>query len=280
MIAKDVNQPSPDTEIDYRYRHFTTSLLFRDLRFRKEALRPGDLLPPFQLTTTDGECLTNCDVFGNKPVLFIFGSMTCPMTASSAPAVQALYDEFGDRIDLIMLYVREAHPGEHFRQAENIEEKLENARALKQFYAIPWTVAVDKIDCDLHRALDPKPNAAFLMGNTGEILFRSLWAADREALHQALAATAAGRALTTKQSQTLIGPVVRAMGHVQEVMERAGPQAVRDLWWAGLPMALAGRIATLFSRLSPDQRGIAAVLTLAASMLVMLGILGAWALGR
>jgi hypothetical protein len=80
------------------------------------------------------------------------------------------------------------------------------------------------------------------------------------------------------QSQKMFIPVVKAMGYVQEVMERAGPQAIRDLWWAGLPMALAGRVATLFSRLSPDQRGIAAVLTLSASMLVMLGILGAWAL--
>jgi hypothetical protein len=41
-------------------------------------------------------------------------------------------------------------------------------------------------------------------------------------------------------------------------------------------MALAGRIATLFSPLSPDQRGIAAVLTLAVGMLALLGILANW----
>jgi hypothetical protein len=55
-------------------------------------------------------------------------------------------------------------------------------------------------------------------------------------------------------------------GHVQEVMDRAGPQAVKDLWRAGLPMALAGRLATVFSTLSPDNRGLVAVATLALGL--------------
>jgi hypothetical protein len=217
-------------------------------------------------------------MFGDKPVLLIFGSMTCPMTASAAPPVQKLYDEFGDRVEFIMLYVREAHPGEHFTQAETMEDKLEYARALKEFYDIPWTVAADNVDGDLHRALDPKPNSAYLMDNEGTILFRSLWAADSDAIHQALDAAVAGRVPIRQQSNALIGPVVRAMGKVQEVMERGGPQAVRDLWRAGFPMALAGRVATFYSPLSPDQRGIAAVLTLAIGTIIMTGVLVAWAM--
>ncbi len=66
------------------------------------------------------------------------------------------------------------------------------------------------------------------------------------------------------------------MGQVQAVMNRSGPQAVSDLWRAAFPMAVAGRVATLFSPLSPDQRGIAAVLTLAFGMIAALGILAAW----
>jgi thiol-disulfide isomerase/thioredoxin len=278
MITEHVNRPLHSTDSDYRYRHFTTSLLFRDLRFRQGAAKPGDSLPPFQIVSTNGDSLENRDVFGDKPVLLIFGSMTCPMTASAMPSLQALYAEFSGQIDFIMLYVREAHPGEHFTQSETIEDKLENARKLKQFYDIRWTVAVDNIDGDLHRALDPKPNAAFLMSNTGEILFRSLWAADRQALRQALAASAAGRVLETKQSQSLLGPVARAMGQVQEVMERAGPQAVTELWWAGLPMALAGRIASFVPWFTPDQRGVVAVLIMAVVMLVAVGLVGTWAL--
>ena len=276
MGAANIRQQQSDAVTDYRYKRFTTSLLLRDLRFGKEAAGPGDSFPSFELLTTNGDRLVNDDVFGHKPVLLIFGSMTCPMTASAAPSVQELHDEFGDRVDFIMLYVREAHPGEHFTQSETMEEKLEHARALQEFYDIQWTVAADNIDGDLHRALDPKPNAAFLMNSEGIILFRSLWAADRDAMRQALAAAAAGRAPERKQSETLLGPVIRAMGQVQEVMNRGGPQAVGDLWRAGFPMALAGRVATFFTPLSPDQRGIAAVLTLALGMLAELGMLGAW----
>ena len=272
-MTADIFNQATHTGREYRYKHFTTRLLFRDLRFRKDAARPGDLFPPFELVTTSGDRLDNDMAFHDKPVLLIFGSMTCPMTASAAPSVQELYDEFGDHVDFIMLYVREAHPGENYRQAESMEEKLEHARTLKEFYDIQWTVAADNLDGDLHRALDPKPNSAFLMNKEGTILFRSLWAADHDALREALVAAAAGRVPERKQSEALIGPVSRAMGQVQEVMERGGPQAVRDLWRAGLPMALAGRIATFFSPLSPDQRGIAAVLSLALGMLIALGFL-------
>jgi hypothetical protein len=201
------------------------------------------------------------------------------MTASAAPSVQKLYDEFGDRVKFIMMYVREAHPGEHFAQVESIEEKLGHARALKDFYNIQWTVAADSVDGNLHRALDPKPNSAFLMDRDGTILFRSLWASDYNALHHALDAVSSGQAPPAKQSTKMIGPVARAMGHVQDVMQRGGPQASRDLWMAGFPMALAGSIATLFSPLSPDERGIAAALVLALGMLATIGLVAAWAFG-
>jgi thiol-disulfide isomerase/thioredoxin len=258
---------------EYRYKRFTTGLLLRDLRFARNSAVPGDSLPSFDLVTTDGDSLTDSDALSDRPVLFIFGSMTCPMTASAAPSVQDLYDEFGERVRFIMLYVREAHPGENFSQAESMEDKLESARALKEFYDIEWTVAADNIDGDLHRALDPKPNSAYLVDKKGKILFRSLWAADYDALRQALEEGAAGRAMVSSESSRLFGPVTHAMGMVQEVMERGGPQSVSDLWRAGFPMALAGRVATLFKPLSADQRGIAAVLILAVAMIIVVGSL-------
>jgi thiol-disulfide isomerase/thioredoxin len=258
---------------NYRYNKFTTNLLFRDLGFRRGAAAPGDQVPAFELITTRGERLVNDDVFGDKPVLFVFGSMTCPMTASSAPSVQQLYEEFAERVDFIMMYVREAHPGENYSQAESMDDKISSATALRDYYGIDWTVVTDTLDGDLHRALDPKPNAAYLMNSDGEILFRSLWAADYDALRLALEDAAGGRALRRTQSTRLLGPVVRAMGTVRETMRRGGPQAERDLWRAAFPMALAGLVATWFGPLAPDQRGIAAVLTMAIGMIVVLGVL-------
>jgi hypothetical protein len=264
---------------NYRYNRFTTNLLFADLKFRQGAAAPGDRVPAFELITTRGERLANDDLFRDKPVLFVFGSMTCPMTASSTPSVQELFKEFGERIDFVMMYVREAHPGENYAQAESMDDKISSAIALQEFYGIDWTVAADTLDGGLHRALDPKPNAAYLVSSNGEILFRSLWAADYGALRLALEDAADGKALRRTQSTRLFGPVMRAMGMVRQVMRRGGPRAERDLWRAAFPMALAGLVATWFRPLSPDQRGIAAVLTMTIGMIVALGLLAAVVLG-
>jgi hypothetical protein len=278
MNSAAIHEPTINVADDYRYKRFTTSLLLRDLRFRKNAAAPGNAFPQFELFATDGSVLVNESVFGDKPVIFIFGSMTCPMTARAAAPTQELYDEFSDRVKFIMLYVREAHPGEYFAQAETIEEKLDYARELKDFYGIHWTVAADSVDGGLHRALDPKPNSAFLMDKNGTILFRSLWASDYRALRKALDAAATGQSLSAEQSTKMLRPVAEAMGYVHAVMKRGGPRAVRELWLAGFPMALAGTLADLIPSSSPVRRGIAAVSILASVTAAALTIVTFWIL--
>jgi hypothetical protein len=44
-MTVDISKQARDTGLDYRYKHFTTRLLFRDLRFRNDAARA--VLPPF-----------------------------------------------------------------------------------------------------------------------------------------------------------------------------------------------------------------------------------------
>lgn len=251
---------------DYRYKKFTTKLLLRDMRFHKSAPKAGEPFPEFKLETTEGNTISKQDFVGDKPLLMIFGSLTCPMTASAMPKIMGLHNKFGDKVEFVLLNVREAHPGENVPQPEHAENKLEHARQLKQLYGVDWTVATDDIDGSLHRALDPKPNSAFLMDTSGTVIFRSLWASDEEALTQALDDLVHGKPQRKSQSHKMLLPVARAMGHVQEVMQRGGPGAVRDLWFAGFPMALAGRLATLFKPLSEDLRGIASVSTLGVAM--------------
>ncbi len=69
----------------------------------------------------------------------------------------------------------------------------------------------------------------------------------------------------------MLVPIARAMGHVQEAMSVAGPQAQRDLLLAGTPMAVAGRLTTLFRPLSPDP-SIAFVATLGVSTAAVIGV--------
>jgi thiol-disulfide isomerase/thioredoxin len=268
----------PYTDAEYPYKKFTMRLLFRDLRFRSGTAVAGDRLPSFDLLTTEGESTSIESLAGGNPVLLIFGSLTCPMTASAMPTLKGLYREFGERVEFVMVNVREAHPGEHYPQPETVDEKLAHASALAKFFTMPWPVVSDDIDGHLHRSLDPKPNSAFLIDADGVIVFRSLWASDRPALRQALESAANGERPVQSESTTMLGPVVRAMGQVYEVMQRAGPQAVSDLWRAAFPMALAGRLATVFSGASPDQRGIYAVLLLTLLFIIIVAGIGTWAL--
>ncbi len=281
-LADIVTDPTSETfdhaDAAYRYKKFTTRLLFRDLRFQKGAAMVGDHLPTFEIFTAEGDRTAIENVAGGKPVLLIFGSLTCPMTASAVPNLKELYWEFGERVEFVMLNVREAHPGEYHPQPETLEEKLDHAKALARLYAMPWTVVSDDIDGRLHRSLDPKPNSAFLIDAEGAIVFRSLWASDQPALHQALEAVANGEKPVRSESTALMGPVLGAMGYVQEVMDRAGPQAVKELWWSAFPMALMGRLATIFSQASPHKRGFYALLTLALPVIAIMATIGLWSL--
>ena len=81
------------------------------------------------------------------------------MTASAGPALKRLSADFGDRLAFATLYVREAHPGDRYPQPDSFEQKLEHARVYQERDQIPWPVAVDNVEGDLHRALTPKPNA-------------------------------------------------------------------------------------------------------------------------
>ncbi len=153
-------------------------------------------------------------------------------------------------------------------QPRTFEQKLEHARGLKQQFGIPWTVASDDIDGTLHRALDTKPNAAYLMDVGGRLVFRSLWAGDEQALRTALQSVVDEQPLVTSESTYTVGPLVRGLGYFHEVLQQAGPQA---MLLAAPPIAILGRIAGTFRRLAPDHRWIPAFLMLIGTIGAIVG---------
>ncbi len=261
----------------YRYQKFTMNLLFRDLRFNKNAPKAGEVFPNFDLTTTAGIQIKKNDYVGNKPLLLIFGSLTCPMTASAIPSLKRLHSKYGDKVEFVMLNVREAHPGERIPQPETIARKMENAIKLKQHFDMPWIVASDDINGTLHRSLDTKPNAAFLMDTNGNIVFRSIWARDELALDNALSNLANGMPQTKTQSTKMVMPVIKAMGYFADTMNRAGPRAWKEMWIAGFPIALVGAIAGLLKPLPRDSRGILSATMIMAVMSSAIILAFTWA---
>ncbi|MGE3857649.1 MAG: TlpA family protein disulfide reductase [Dehalococcoidia bacterium] len=226
----------------YRYDRFTTRLMLADLRFGADAPRPGSPFPTFALDAPGGGSISSASLAG-RPFLLILGSLTCPMTAGSAAGLLALHEAFGAHVEFVSVYAREAHPGERIPQASTAAEKRTNAEALAARDGYAWPIAVDSLDGALHRQLDAKPNAAFLVDASGQLAFRSIWAADDAGLRAALAAVVGGERPRRGTSTAMVGPMLRALPWIDLIVRGGGRSASRDLWRAAPPMALMARMA-------------------------------------
>jgi hypothetical protein len=198
------------------------------------------------------------------------------MTASAGPALKQLHEEFGDRVAFVSMYVREAHPGENYPQAEIFEEKLEHARAYKERDGIPWPVAVDDVEGSLHRTLDPKPHAAYIVDARGNVAFRTLWANDERTLREGLKEISTRPETTIGERQPKAVPMLKGMGKFYEILGASGDVVRRDLLREVPPMYAVARLASLFRPLPPLGRGVAAMATIVAGLAV-LGV-GVWRL--
>ncbi|MDK3257369.1 TlpA family protein disulfide reductase [Blastococcus capsensis] len=195
------------------------------------------------------------------------------MTASAGPALQQLYDEFGDRVRFLTLYVREAHPGDRYVQPGDMATKIAHARAYAERDGIRWPVAVDDVDGTLHRRLDDKPDAAYLIGADGSVLFRGLWANEHEHLRAALQAAADGHPGPIGQSEAKGRALLRGTGMMWQTLSAAGPVALRDVARQAPPMWLSARLAHLAHPLPPLARG---AIGTALPMVAMMGGALAW----
>jgi hypothetical protein len=175
------------------------------------------------------------------------------MTASAGPALKRLHEQFGDRVDFVSLYVREAHPGDRYPQPHDFERKLEYARAYRDRDALPWPVAVDGIDGSLHRELDPKPSSVYIMDRDGNVFFRALWSNDERVVREGLEAVVAGE--QPRQRENRVIPMTRGLGCQYELLDTAGEVAKRDVLRQAPPMYAMARLAATLKPLPPLARG-------------------------
>ena len=261
---------APITASNYRYANFRLQHMLADLRFDPESPGPGDRLVHLDLETVDGEHIGLGEL--DRPHLFVFGSMTCPMTASAGAPLGRLHRRFGDAIRIVLVNVREAHPGELLPQPSTVEDKLANARRLQRSVDADITIAVDDLDGTFHTSLDPKPNAAYLVAADGTILFRSLWASDEDGLAAAMASVTRGDIPRRTESRRMMAPMVGSIGYVDGVLRNAGRDAVRDVARGVPPMLIGARLASLFRWLPPARRGLALLGTAGVLVAVVLVI--------
>jgi len=84
--------------------------------------------------------------------------------------------EYADkRIQFVFVYTREAHPGENYPCHENLEQKIDHARAMVKRWGIERSMLVDDLEGTIHHAYGRLPNMSYVIDLGGKILFRAAW---------------------------------------------------------------------------------------------------------
>lgn len=252
----------------YRYSSFTLATVMSDMGFHGGVAPEGNV-GIIDLTTADQQKLQWPHAGSKELLLLTFGSRTCPATISTIPDLKGLYEKYGDSVEFAYLYVREAHPGNVIPQHRTIDEKITQACILQSEYQIPWKVAVDTLEGDIHHRLATRPNASYLIDVNGMVIFRTLFAADTAAIGNAIKNHLAGMPQTRSDRNPIIYPVLKLIGLTWEVVGRAGETAMRDLLIRTPFLYFPSRIAVMLKWMSPFARGsIAMGMTIAIIVLV------------
>jgi thiol-disulfide isomerase/thioredoxin len=169
----------------------TRETLVRGL-FRQEigSLQPGPALgdpaSDFTLKTSDGAReLTLSQLIGPKPVVLVFGNLTCGPFRSQAGNLEKLHRAHGDRATFVMVYVREAHPtdgwsmdsndrvGVSLAQPRTYEERAAVARTCGQRLDLGFPMLVDTIDDAVGARYSGMPSRLYLIDRDGKIAYKS-----------------------------------------------------------------------------------------------------------
>lgn len=174
-------------------------MIYNNPRFKVKQYDFGTFIGPAagekakNFTATDletGKAVKLSD-FKGKWVAIETGSSTCSMYTKNIERMKQVREANPD-VEFLIVYVREAHPGERLHQHRSFDEKLDAARLLKPRYGEDRRVLVDSIDGDFHKVYGMMPNILYVIRPDGKVHYRVNWAtpesltkalADRENLH-------------------------------------------------------------------------------------------------
>jgi len=113
--------------------------------------------------------------FKGKWVVLETGSATCSMYTKNIDGMHQLAEEFPD-VEFLVVYVREAHPGERLHQHKTFEEKKTAAQLLPKKYGENRRILIDSLDGQMHRTYGGMPNIVYVINPDGIVHYRCDWA--------------------------------------------------------------------------------------------------------
>jgi Spy/CpxP family protein refolding chaperone len=150
------------------------------------ALPIGSMAPDLKLTRLDGKPLALSSLKG-KPTLLVFGSYSSPHFRQRAGAIEALRKEYAIKLNLVVVYTREAHPAGEWDVERNrderisipqhasLEERLAQAKQAAGALALEATMVVDEMEQPIADRFGAFPNGAVLLDRDGKLVARQRW---------------------------------------------------------------------------------------------------------
>ena len=155
---------------EYNYKRFKSS--FYNLS-EFPGPRAGEKFIDIELFNFEGEAVP-LSSFLDKPLVIETGSVTCPMYAKCAPEMRKIKADFPD-INFVLVYVREAHPGNKIGEHRSLHQKISISKSVKTIYKDDRTVLIDNIKGEFHQLYGLLPNFIYVINKEGVILFRGDW---------------------------------------------------------------------------------------------------------
>ncbi len=124
-------------------------------------------------------------LLGKNPVVLVLGSYTCPNFRSAAPALNAFYRQYGNRISFYMVYIREAHATGNWQStrnqreqvtldpAQNMQVKSGDAALCARKLKLDFPVLVDGMDGAVEASYSAWPSRVFVIDPQGRIAYAS-----------------------------------------------------------------------------------------------------------
>lgn len=195
---------------------------------------PGTSLAGIEVERLDGTT-TTLDALTDGVVVLETGSTTCPLYRRNIPKMRAVADRH-PQATFVLLYTREAHPGERRGAHVDMPDKRSVAASLPDAAGEWREILIDDLDGTLHRRLEGAPDSATILDGSGTVL-AYIHDADPAAVAELLGQVRAGRG--DLDARIRFRPPTPRVAFA--ALLTGGWQAVRD-FARGLPALAAWRL--------------------------------------
>ena len=215
----------------YNYKAFSFSQKPAEMEhWQRCGVQLGEVAPEFELADIHGRSVRLRDLAGG-PVVLEFGSYTCPIFCGRIAAMEQLAQDFPE-VQFLVVYIREAHPGEVIGPHRSPADKRRTVRLLLREETIRRRVLIDSVDGGVHRLYGGAWNPVYVLNAAGVIVLRRAWN-EPDQVRSTLQDLRSGRNPAAMETTDMGSPVYRRpLGFA---LLRGGRQALLDFYLSAPP---------------------------------------------